>query len=62
MLKFYWKMQQTKSVNTTVCVPDLVIIKYFRNNTIEVKRIVFTHLDLLPYALMNINSLQLDYY
>ena len=30
------------SVNTTVCIPDLVIIKYFGNNTIEIKRIVFT--------------------
>ena len=28
-----------KSVNTIVCIPDLVIIKYFRNNTIEIKRI-----------------------
>ena len=43
-------MQQTKSFNTVVCVPDLVIIKYFGNNTIEVKRIVFTYPDLLPSA------------
>ena len=38
MLKFYRKMQLTKSVNTIVCIPDLVIIKYFENNTIEIKR------------------------
>ena len=47
MLKFYRKMQQTKSVNTIVCIPDLVIIKYFGNTTIEIKRIVFTYPDLL---------------
>jgi len=35
-----------------VCIPDLVIIKYFRNNTIEIKRIVFTYPDLLPSALV----------
>jgi len=23
-----------------VCIPDLVIIKYFRNNTVQIKRIV----------------------
>jgi hypothetical protein len=34
-----------------VCIPDLVIIKYFGNNTIEIKRIVFTYADLLPSAL-----------
>jgi len=51
MLKFYQEMQYTKSVNTTVCMPDLVIIKYFQNNTTEIKRIVFTYLDLLPFAL-----------
>jgi len=28
-------MQYAKSVNTIVCVPDLVILKYFGNNTIE---------------------------
>jgi len=33
-----------------VCIPDLVIIKYFGNNTIEIKRIVFTYPDLLPSA------------
>ena len=52
MLKFYWKMQYTKLINTIVCVPDLVIIKYFRNNTIEIKRIVFTYPDLLPSDLI----------
>jgi len=31
-----------------VCIPDLVIIKYFGNNIIEIKRIVFTYPDLLP--------------
>jgi len=35
-----------------VCIPDLVIIKYFENNTIEIKRIVFTYPDLLPSALL----------
>jgi len=35
-----------------VCIPDLVIIKYFGNNTIEIKRIVFTYPDLLPSALV----------
>jgi len=50
MLKFYRKMQYTKSVNTIVYIPDLVIIKYFGNNTIEIKRIVFTYPDLLPSA------------
>jgi len=34
-----------------VCIPDLVIIKYFGNNTIEIKRIAFTYPDLLPSAL-----------
>ena len=43
MLKFYRKMQQTKSFNTIVCILDLVIIKYFGNNTIEIKRIAFTY-------------------
>ena len=52
MLKFYRKMQKTKSFNTNVCIPDLVIIKYFRNNTIEIKRIVFTYPDLLLSALV----------
>ena len=47
-VEFYQKMQQTKSVNTIVCIPDLVIIKYFGNNTVEIKRIAFTYLDLLP--------------
>ena len=35
MLKFYQKMQYAKSVNIIVCIPDLVITKYFGNNTIE---------------------------
>ena len=35
-----------------ILVPDLVIIKYFGNNTIEMKRIVFTYPDLLPSALV----------
>ena len=35
-----------------MCIDDLVIIKYFRNNTIEIKRIVFTYPDLLPSALV----------
>jgi len=52
MLKFYQKMLQTKSVNTIVCIPDLVIIKYFGNNNTEIKRIVFTYQDLLPSALV----------
>ena len=33
-----------------MCIPDLVIIKYFGNNTIEIKRIIFTYPDLLPSA------------
>ena len=52
MLKFYQKMQWTKPVNNVVCVSDLVIIKYFGNNTIELKRLVFTCPDLLPSALV----------
>ena len=35
-----------------MCVPDLVIIKYFGNNTTEIERIVFTYLYLLPSALV----------
>jgi len=35
-----------------VCITDLVTIKYFRNNIIEIKRIVFTYTDLLPSALV----------
>ena len=35
-----------------MCTPDLGIIKYFGNNTIEIKRIVFTYPDLLPSALV----------
>jgi len=35
-----------------VCILDLVIIKYYGNNTIEIKRIVFTYPDLLPSALV----------
>ena len=35
-----------------MCKPDLVIIKYFGKNTIEIKRIVFTYPDLLPSALV----------
>ena len=34
-----------------MCIPDLVITKYFGINTIEIKQIVFTYLDLLPSAL-----------
>ena len=37
MLKFYRKVQYAKSVNTIVCVSDLVIIKYLGNDTIENK-------------------------
>ena len=33
-------------------IPDLVIIKYFENNTIEIKRIVLTYPDLLPSPLV----------
>ena len=44
MLKFYRK----KPVNTIVCTPDLVIIKYIGNNNIEIERIVFTYPHLLP--------------
>jgi len=32
--------------------PDLVTIKYIGNNTIEIKRTVFTYLDLLPSTLV----------
>jgi hypothetical protein len=35
-----------------VCIPDLFLIMYFGNNTIEIKRIVFTFPDLLPSALV----------
>jgi len=35
-----------------VCIPDLVIIKYFGNNTTEIKRIVSTCPDLLPSAVV----------
>ena len=52
MLKFYRIMQYTKSFNTIVCTPDLVIIKYIRNNTIEIERIVFTYPHLPPSALV----------
>jgi len=41
-----------KSVNTIVYIPDLVIIKYFGNNSIDIKRTVFTYPDLLPSALI----------
>jgi len=34
----------TFSVNSILCIPDLVIIKYFGNNTIEIKIIVFTRI------------------
>jgi len=37
-----------------VCITDLIIIKYFGNNTIEIKRIVFTYSDLLPSALVEL--------
>ena len=33
-----------------MCIPNLVIVKYFRNNTIEIKRIVFTYPELLQSA------------
>ena len=63
MLKFYRKMQQTKSVNTLVCTPDLVIIKYCGNNTIEIKRIVSTYPDLLPSAfVVTFNITNLEFY
>jgi len=35
-----------------VCIADLVNIKYFVNNTTEIKRIVFTYPDLVPSALV----------
>ena len=35
-----------------MCITDFVIIKYFGNNTIGIKRIVFTYPDLLPSALV----------
>jgi len=54
MLKFYRKMQETKSVNTIVCILDLVNIKYFGNNTIEIKNIVFTCPDLLTIRGLNV--------
>jgi hypothetical protein len=31
-------------VNIIVCIRDLVIIKYFGKNTIEIKRLVFTYM------------------
>jgi hypothetical protein len=37
-----------------VCTPDLIIIKYFGNNTIEIRRIGFTYPDLLPSALVEL--------
>ena len=37
MQKFYRKIQYAKSVNTIVCIPDLVIMKYLGNNNIDVK-------------------------
>jgi len=48
MLKFYGTCNK-QSFNTIVCIPDLVIMKYFGNNTTEIKRIVFTYPYLLPY-------------
>jgi len=30
-------MQYAKSVNSIVWIPDLVIVKYFGNNTIDIK-------------------------
>jgi len=54
MLKFYRKMQETKSVNTIVCILDLVNIKYFGNNSIEIKNIVFTCPDLLTIRGLNV--------
>ena len=35
-----------------MCILDLIIIKYFGNNTIEIRTIVFTYPDLLPSALV----------
>jgi len=35
-----------------VWIPDLVMVKYFGNNTIEIKIIVFTYPDLLPPTLV----------
>jgi hypothetical protein len=35
-----------------MCIPDLVIIKCFGNNTTEIKRIVTTYPDLLPSSLV----------
>ena len=35
-----------------MCIPDLVIIKYFGNNTTEIKTIGFTYPDLLQSVLV----------
>ena len=45
MLQFYRKLQQTKPANSTVCIPDLVTVKYCGNNNIEIQGIVFTNPD-----------------
>ena len=37
MPKFYRKTQYAKSVNTIVCITDIVTIKYFGNKTTEIK-------------------------
>jgi len=42
-----------------VCIPDLVVIKYFGNNTIEIKRIVSTYPDLLPSALVEMELIHM---
>jgi len=60
MLKFYRKMRSTKSVNAIVCLADLVIVKFFGNNTIEIKRIVFTYPDVLPSGLVVALEFQLN--
>ena len=45
-------MKYTKTLYAIVCIPELVIIKYFGNNNIEIKRMMFTYKDLLPFALV----------
>jgi len=52
VLKFKCPAPGPKSVNTSVYISDLVIIKYFGNNIIEIRRIVFTYPHLLPSALV----------
>jgi len=52
MLKFYRKCNKQSQL-ILLCVPHLVIIKYFGNNTIEIKRIVLTYPDLLASILFS---------